>query len=167
MQIKTIDNKFFSCKLFLTNAKGQRISFEECIEIKSNSKFPHKLLFFKIKENKMFTNMKIKNADSILKIMEIKFHSKISYPKLCQVLKTFLPTVFDKKSILKQNNESDLNEYSTFLIKAVQEIFDEEEFVKYKNQLECNFKDEFGSFSSDGSILSFISDICSDELIDV
>ncbi|KCZ78477.1 hypothetical protein H311_00490 [Anncaliia algerae PRA109] len=167
MQIKTIKNKFFTAFLFLTNSRNTKISFEECIEIKSNTHLPHKLLFFKIKENKMFSNCKLKNYNSILKLIEFKFHKEITYKRFCRVLKTFIPTVFDRKTILKENHENDVKDYSEFLLKGIKDIFEENEFLKYQNIYNEFLSDKYYSLSSDTSIISSITDICSDDLINI
>ncbi|RVD91323.1 hypothetical protein TUBRATIS_22270 [Tubulinosema ratisbonensis] len=164
MQLKKIENNYFTLLLHLSN-QTDKISFNQCIEIKSNSLLPPKLLFFTQKENKLFSKIKIKTFTNTLKIIELNFKKQLSYRKICSFLKKYLPTIFDRKIIYQMNNEIDLKEYNEFLFLGLKEILNENEFNFYKEKF--GKEEEEFSFGEESSIIESMSDICSEELINI
>lgn len=165
MHIKKIDNPCFSLILHLSS-KNDLISFNTCIEINANSVLPSNLLFFKQKDSKLFSTIKLKSFNCELLKLEFIFKKEVSYKKMCSFLKKHLPTVFDRKIIMKMNNEFDLNDYYDYLISGIKNIFSEDEFRRYKDELDGKVGREV-SLSDECSIIESMTDICSDELINI
>lgn len=166
MYTRIIEDPALTVKLLLKKREKTLISFEDCIEIKYNTKSMPKLPLFRVIDRKMYTKTKLSSYDNIVKMIVFTFKKKVSDSMLGGFLKKHLPTLFDYKVIVQRNWDFCAYQFKDHIVDAAISILGKKEVAEIeviKQLISVSTPEE--CHSEESSILDEISEVCSEEML--
>ncbi|TBU01777.1 hypothetical protein CWI39_1307p0010 [Hamiltosporidium magnivora] len=161
-----INTKNYKYTLYLKNFK-KMISFKDCFKLNlSDEIYYKKVLFFTVKENNVYSKVKMCISNNILYGIKIESDLKVELRRCFIELKKILPTVFDKKHILYLNNIYKVYKNKEHVYLSVFKILGKEEADKLEFY-ENIFEDFNISLDSSNNSLYDKNEILTDEIIDL
>lgn len=167
MHTKIVESPSFTLKLLLKKPDRDALSFEDCIELRANTKAMPTLPLFKIVDKNMYSRHKLHNYNNVVKVMIFNFKKKVPDRTLAKHLVKALPTLFDHRTISKRNWEFCVYKFRDHILQSSIAILGKTEV----SQLGLEAKLCVGGYveqsdSEESSILE-ISEIFSDEMINL
>eukprot|EP00866_Antonospora_locustae_P000640 jgi/Antlo1/640/2495 len=161
MHTRTIEGPNVLVRILLKRPdKTKAISFENCIEIRTNNKVMPKIPLFKVIDNKMYAKTKLSRYDNVVRVVVFSFRGHVTDRTLARLLIEGLPTLFDQKTIYKMNWEFCMYQFREHIMQSSITILGREEVVAMGLMERLNACS--GSFEHDPEDSSILDEISMD-----
>lgn len=166
MHTRTIEGPNVLVRILLKRQDNTKaISFENCIEVRTNTKAMPKIPLFKVVDNKMYAKTKLSSYDNVVGMVVFSFRGRVTDRALARLLIDSLPTLFDQKTIHRMNWEFCVYRFREHIVQSSITILGREEVMAIGLMERLN---AYGGLSEydpeDSSILDEIS-MDSEEII--
>lgn len=128
MHTRIIEGPNILVKILLKRPDNTKaISFENCIEIRTNTRVMPRIPLFKVIDNKMYAKTKLSNYDNVVRMVVFSFRGRVTDRALARLLTKSLPTLFDQKTIQRMNWEFCMYQFREHIVQSSITILGREE----------------------------------------